>query len=69
MATLDQYVDMDYSLVYFHHGLTSRLIKSPEIFTIAYFCIFQVFYLFSGTSLPCPGCGVSTKSSIEGFSH
>lgn len=24
MATLDQYVDMDYSLVYFHHGLTSR---------------------------------------------
>jgi hypothetical protein len=21
--TLDQYVDMDYSLVYFHHGLTS----------------------------------------------
>ena len=27
MATLDQYVDMDYSLVYFHHGLTSRLIK------------------------------------------
>eukprot|EP00092_Neocalanus_flemingeri_P033272 GFUD01036183.1.p1 GENE.GFUD01036183.1~~GFUD01036183.1.p1 ORF type:complete len:520 (+),score=159.53 GFUD01036183.1:131-1690(+) len=24
MATLDQYVDMDYSLVYFHHGLTSK---------------------------------------------
>ena len=24
MATLDQYVDIDYSLVYFHHGLTSR---------------------------------------------
>eukprot|EP00092_Neocalanus_flemingeri_P081148 GFUD01101298.1.p1 GENE.GFUD01101298.1~~GFUD01101298.1.p1 ORF type:complete len:513 (+),score=127.65 GFUD01101298.1:114-1652(+) len=24
MATLDQYVDMDYSLVYFHHGLTSN---------------------------------------------
>ena len=24
MTTLDQYVDMDYSLVYFHHGLTSR---------------------------------------------
>jgi len=24
MSTLDQYVDMDYSLVYFHHGLTSR---------------------------------------------
>ena len=22
--TLDQYVDMDYSLVYFHHGLTSK---------------------------------------------
>jgi len=24
MATLDQYVNMDYSLVYFHHGLTSK---------------------------------------------
>ena len=24
MFTLDQYVDMDYSLVYFHHGLTSN---------------------------------------------
>jgi len=24
MVTLDQYVDMDYSLVYFHHGLTSK---------------------------------------------
>jgi len=24
MFTLDQYVDMDYSLVYFHHGLNSR---------------------------------------------
>ena len=23
MLTLDQYVDIDYSLVYFHHGLTS----------------------------------------------
>ena len=24
MQTLDAYVDMDYSLVYFHHGLTSK---------------------------------------------
>ena len=24
MHTLDEYVDMDYSLLYFHHGLTSK---------------------------------------------
>ena len=63
MATLDQYVDMDYSLVYFHHGLTSRLMKFLQLHISV---LFNFSSHFSGTSLHCLGCGVSTKSSIEG---
>ncbi len=54
--TLDQYVDMDYSLVYFHHGLTSGN-KPPLSWLWGLYKVRTV----GATSLPSPGSGDSTR--------
>ena len=55
MATLDQYVDMDYSLVYFHHGLSSK--TKPQLSWLWSLYKVVTIYILNLSITTMPGSG------------